>query len=136
MTSSIPGVNTVSQYIPSGGGTAATVTGNVVGGFKKIPITTPITGRPITTLPGLPTSSPLTNNPTTTSNPSTNPYTTYTEPQTTPQQPKAPEYTAIPNTNNNVTNTGTTGTTTTGTGSYTQPPAIYSSDQTNNNSTD
>jgi hypothetical protein len=33
LTSTIPGVNTVSQYIPSGGGSAATVTGNVVGGF-------------------------------------------------------------------------------------------------------
>ena len=31
--SSIPGVSTVSNYIPSGGGSAATVTGNVVGGF-------------------------------------------------------------------------------------------------------
>ena len=97
----------------------------------------PITGskgRPITTLPGLPTSAPLTNKPTTTSNPSTNPYTTYTEPQATTNQPNAPDYTAIPNTNNNST-TGTTGTTSTGTGSsgsYTQPPAIYSSDQTNN----
>ena len=33
LTTNIPGVNTVSQYIPSGGGSAATVTGNVVGGF-------------------------------------------------------------------------------------------------------
>ena len=73
--------------------------GNVVGGFKTIPISNPV-GRPITTLPGLPTSAPLpsnplTNNATTTSNPSTNPYTTYTEPQATPTQPSAPEYTAI-----------------------------------------
>jgi hypothetical protein len=72
-----------------------------------------------------------------TNNPLTNPYVTPTTPQATPTQPNAPDYTAIPNTNNNST-TGTTGITSTGTGtgSYTQPPAIYSSDQTNNNSTD
>ncbi len=105
----------------------------------------PITGskgRPITTLPGLPTSAPLPSTPQPQPQPSAqpnnnNPYVTFDTPQATTNQPNAPDYTAIPNTNNNST-TGTTGITSTGTGtgSYTQPPAIYSSDQTNNNSTD
>lgn len=103
-----------------------------MGGFKTINVGTPV-GRPITTIPGLPTSS----NPTPQPQPSTqptnnnnnNPYIKPETPQSTPTQPQAPEYTATANPYANTTNTASSGG---GSGSYI-PPTIYGTDQTNTN---
>ena len=147
LTSSIPGVNNISNNIP-GSSIILGAPPKLGSGFKTLPISTPV-GRPINTsaITNLLNNNSTNTNtgtntgtvntppppPPPTTNNNNNPYITYTTPETpqgTNTQPQAPNYTSTSNPYANATTDTTSG----GSGSYI-PPTIYATDQTNTNST-